>query len=112
MGIVLGIAAGSANEGTQAPPQVDLSILIQKLEQAERAPAQELLRGYRIRYEAVQPDRILVQVESRGATRPSQRETLLQAGRERATRAQQLAREERMPRVRVSLWLDGQSVEL
>ncbi len=91
---------------------LDLAAILAQLETTEREPAREMLSGYRIRYQAIQPDRLLIQVETRGRQSAPQREAMWKTVHEKADRAQQIAHKQAGVGLRVSVWLDGEEVPL
>ncbi len=97
-----------APPGDSTPTVLDLQLLISQLDTAEREPARELLNGYRLSFDAIQPNRLLIHVETRGLTDRTPREPMERAIREKIGRARQLAREQGGQDVHVSVWINGE----
>lgn len=96
-----------APPGEVAPLALDLQLLISQLDTAEREPARELLNGYRLSFDAIEPNRLLIQVETRGVANRTPREPMERAVREKIDRARQLARDQGGATLRVSVWING-----
>ncbi len=98
----------SPPNGETIPMGLDLPLLISQLSNVEREPARELVHGFRLRYDAIVPNHLLIQVETRGvSTSRAQLDSMERMVREKKDRARQLAREQGGADVQISVWIDG-----